>query len=278
MKKKFFKKSNFLNIFVTILAALYAVPMYTAVVNAFKSYKDMTLSPFTPPTKIYLDNFIEVMNKINLFVIYRNSLLITSVSVVLVVILSAMAAYPLARYTTRLNKFVSKFFIVGLMIPSGLSIISLIKLLMILKISGTYLGLFLTYAGSAWICLVIFMYVGFIKTVPKQLDESAYIDGAGYFRTFWQIIFPVLKPCTGSAIIIASMGIWNDFLTPFILLGGGDNAKTITLAIYNFAGKYTSRFNLIFTVMLLSATPIIILFILMQKQFIKGLTSGSVKG
>jgi len=266
-----------LDLVIAIIAVLFAVPMYSAFVNAFKTYSDMTKSPLKPPTYLYFGNFIEVFERTDFLAIYKNSVFITFVSVVILVFLSATAAYPFARFKTRLNSIIYVFLIIGIMIPSGLSLISLIKILMRFGLNGTYLGLFLTYAGSWWVPLLMFIYIGFINTIPKELEESASIDGASYFRTFWQIIFPMLKPCTGSAIIFAGMGIWNDFLTPLFILGGADGQKTVTVAIYAFAGKYTTRFNLIFAVMVMAALPIIILFVLMQKQFIKGLTAGAIK-
>lgn len=270
-------KPPFLDIVIALLAILYAVPMYSALVNAFKTYRDMTMNPLKPPTHLYLGNFMDVIKKTDFLLVYRNSFFITTISVVILVFLSAAAAYPLARYKTRLNSAVYVFLIMGIMIPSGLSLISLIKILYRFGINGTYLGLFLTYAGSWWVPLIMFIYIGFIRAIPRELEESAFIDGAGHTRTYWKIIFPILKPCTGTAIIFAGMGIWNDFLTPLLILGGGEGSKTITVAIYAFAGKYNTRFNLIFAVMVMAAAPVIIMFIFMQKQFIKGLTAGAIK-
>ena len=271
------KKLPVLDFVVAVIAILYAIPMYSALVNAFKTYNDMTMSPLKPPAYLYFGNFAEVIKKTDFLVIYRNSFFITTISVVILVFLSAAAAYPLARFKTRLNSVVYVVLIMGIMIPSGLSLISLIKILFKFRINGTYLGLFLTYAGCWWVPLLMFIYIGFINTIPKELEESAFIDGANHFKTFWRIIFPMLKPCTGTAIIFAGMGIWNDFLTPLLILGGGEGSKTITVAIYAFAGKYTTRFNLIFAVMVMAAAPVIVMFVFMQKQFIKGLTAGAVK-
>jgi raffinose/stachyose/melibiose transport system permease protein len=277
VKARISLRSWVLFILVIIIAALYSLPMYSALVNAFKTYNDMTLSPLKPPTSLYLGNFTEVFKRTDFLRVYMNSFFITGVSVIILVFLSASAAYPFARFQTRLNSFVYVFFMMGLMVPSGLSLISLIKILLRFRINGTYLGLFLSYAGSAWIPFLMFIYIGFIRTIPRSLEESAYIDGAGYFRSYWQIVFPLLKPCTGSVIIFSGMGIWNDFLTPLLVLGGGEGSKTVTVAIYSFAGKYITRFNLIFAVMVLAVAPILILFLFLQKEFIKGLTAGAIK-
>jgi raffinose/stachyose/melibiose transport system permease protein len=263
-------------ILVLMFSLIYLVPLYIAVVNAFKTYNEVLLSPLRPPAQITFENFVEAFNASNIFGLYRTSIYITVVSVLLLIVLSSMAAYIIARRTGTVYKCLYVFSLAGIMIPPVVTLVPSIKTLSMLNLLYTEPGLFLFYAGT-YFSTAIFLYVGFIKTIPASLDESAYIDGASAFTTFFRIIFPLARPCTATAVIFLGMWIWNDFLNPMYILGymGG---QTITIGIYSAIGAYTSRWNLVFANVILASFPIIILYLCMQKQFMKGLTSGAVKG
>jgi raffinose/stachyose/melibiose transport system permease protein len=263
-------------ILVLLFALVYLVPLYIAVVNAFKTYNEVLLSPLSPPARITLENFVQAFEKSDILALYRTSVYITVVSVLLLIAFSSMAAYIIARRTGTVYKWLYVFSLAGIMIPPVVTLVPSIKTLSALGLLHTEPGLFLFYAGT-YFSTTIFLYVGFIKTIPASLDESAYIDGASAFTTFFRIIFPLVKPCTATAIIFLGMWIWNDFLNPIYILGyqGG---KTITIGIYSSIGSYTSEWNMVFANVMLASFPIIILYLCMQKQFMKGLTSGAVKG
>ena len=263
-------------ILVLLFAILYLAPLYIAVVNSVKPYSEIIKSPLSLPKQFTLDNFVEAYQTSNMLELYKNSIVITVSSVSLLILLTSMAAYIIARRKGRVYQGLYVFSLAGIMIPPVVTLIPSIKTLSTLHLLYTMPGLLLFYAGT-YFSTTIFLYVGFIKTIPASLDESAFIDGANPFTTFFRIIFPLVKPCTATAVIFLGMWIWNDFLNPMYILGfrGG---KTITTGIYNAIGAYTSMWNLVFANVMLASLPIIILYLSMQKLFMQGLTSGAVKG
>lgn len=263
-------------ILVLLFALIYLAPLYIAVVNSVKPYGEIIKAPLSLPKAFTLQNFVDAFESSNMLALYRNSLVITGSSVAVLVVLTSMAAYVIARRRGKVYQALYVFSLAGIMIPPVVTLIPSIKTLSALHLLYTMPGLLLFYAGT-YFSTIIFLYVGFIRTIPASLDESAYIDGANPFRTFFSIIFPLIKPCTATAVIFLGMWIWNDFLNPMYILGfrGG---KTITTGIYNAIGAYTSMWNLVFANVMLASLPIIILYLCMQKLFMQGLTSGAVKG
>ncbi|MEA4929759.1 MAG: carbohydrate ABC transporter permease [Candidatus Limiplasma sp.] len=263
-------------ILVLIFALVYLAPLYIAVVNSVKPYDEIIKTPLNLPKAFTFQNFVDAFETSNMLELYKNSIVITGSSVALLVLLTSMAAYIIARRKGKVYQALYVFSLAGIMIPPVVTLIPSIKTLSTLHLLYTMPGLLLFYAGT-YFSTIIFLYVGFIRTIPASLDESAYIDGANPFRTFFSIIFPLIKPCTATAVIFLGMWIWNDFLNPMYILGfrGG---KTITTGIYNAIGAYTSMWNLVFANVMLASLPIVILYLSMQKMFMQGLTSGAVKG
>jgi raffinose/stachyose/melibiose transport system permease protein len=261
---------------VLILSLVYLAPLYIAAVNAIKPYNEIIKSPLNLPVHVTFQNFVDAFQSSNMLALYQNSVVITGLSVALLILLTSMAAFIIARRKGKVYQALYIFSLAGIMIPPVVTLIPSIKTLSALHLLYTMPGLLLFYGGT-YFSTTIFIYVGFIKTIPASIDESAYIDGATPFTTFFKIIFPLVKPCTATAVIFLGMWIWNDFLNPMYILGfrGG---KTITTGIYNAIGAYTSMWNLVFANVLLASFPIIILYLFMQKTFIQGLTSGAIKG
>ncbi|NLI21953.1 MAG: carbohydrate ABC transporter permease [Clostridiales bacterium] len=264
------------SILVLIFALVYLAPLYIAVVNSVKPYSEIIKTPLNLPQAFTLQNFADAFETSNMLELYRNSIVITGSSVAVLILLTSMAAYVIARRRGKVYQALYVFSLAGIMIPPVVTLIPSIKTLSALHLLYTMPGLLMFYAGT-YFSTIIFLYVGFIRTIPASLDESAYMDGANPFRTFFSIIFPLIKPCTATAVIFLGMWIWNDFLNPMYILGfrGG---KTITTGIYNAIGAYTSMWNLVFANVMLASLPIIILYLSMQKLFMQGLTSGAVKG
>ena len=162
------------------------------------------------------------------------------------------------------------------MIPFQLSMIPLYRMLKMLHLINTHFGVILIYIALT-IPFSIFLYVGFLKGIPKELEESALIDGCGPFRTFAKIVFPLMKPVTASIVITNSLTVWNDFLVPLLYLQAREN-RTIPVAIFNFTGQYNNNWAMIFAAIVLSALPLVVAFLFLQKHFIKGIVGGAVKG
>ena len=222
------------NVLILLGSLIYLIPLYIAISNAFKSYWDVIKSPLALPTEPTMDNFIEAFHSSNILSLYGNSILITFSSVALLVLICSSAAYIIIRRKNKLCKFLYGFALIGIMVPPVVTLVPSIKTLSMLGLMYTPWGLLMFY-GGAYFSTTIFLYTGFINSIPATLDESAYIDGASTITIFFRIIFPLLKPCTATAIILMGMWIWNDFLNPMYILGS-TAGKTITLGIYSSIG------------------------------------------
>ena len=255
---------------------IYLIPLYMAVTNSFKTYADIIKSPLALPTAPTLDNFVEAFHASNIASLYGTSILITVSSVALLILISSTAAYVIIRRNNGICKFLYAFALIGIMVPPVVTLVPSIKTLSMLHLLYKPSGLLMFY-GGAYFSTTIFLYTGFINSIPVSLDESAYMDGASTITIFFRIIFPLLKPCTATAVILMGMWIWNDFLNPMYILGS-TAGRTITTGIYNAIGAYTSQWNLVFANVILASFPIVILYLCMQKQFMSGLTAGAVKG
>lgn len=259
-----------------VWALIVIIPLFVLVSVTVKSPQDLMSTTLGFPKVFRWSNFAEAWETASLGMAFGNSIIITGISLIGLVLASSLAAYPLARVKTKFMNIAFIFFISGIMIPFQLSMIPLYKLLKFLHLINTHQGVILIYVAMA-VPFSIFLYTGFVKGIPKELEESALIDGCGPFRTFAVIIFPLLKPVTASVIITNSLFIWNDFLVPLLFLQE-KVSRTIPMAIFTFTGQYNSSWNMIFAAILLGTLPLIITFLLLQKHFIKGLVGGAVKG
>lgn len=206
-----------------------------------------------------------------------NSIIITAISAVLLIILGSMASYPLARYTTRLNKAVYYFIISIMVVPPLTALVPLYKLVVDIGMMNTRTIAILNNT-TAFLPLTVFLYAGFIRsTVPRELEEAARIDGAGTLGIFYKIVFPLLKPVTATVLIISSVFIWNDYQFAIFFLQDND-VQTITVALAGFFGQNQSNLSLVAAAALMAVLPMTIVFLFLQKYFIQGLAGGSVKG
>ena len=276
MNKKFGAWSISSKIIIILATVIVAVPLYIAVVNAFKTTDVIMESPLALPVNGTFDNIIGVFTNpnVDIWEMYFNSVMITLFGSVGCIVISAMAAYYLAR--SRKKKRTSKlyiFFLFGLMVPY---IIVYVPLVTIFKYVGAMhsLPMLIMVFISGSISFSVFMFYGFMKSVPRELEEAAAIDGASPMKIFWLIIFPLLKPCTTTVAIFIGLSMWNDFMTPLII----GQFKTITVGIYTAIGPYSSDWGSVFAFVLVGSIPIIVAYIIAQKQFISGLTAGALKG
>ncbi len=250
------------------------VPIVSVLTVAVKSNYELLNNPMGWPQQFVWANFATAWNESNLGQALLNSVIITSVAVVGIVLLGAMAAYPLARRGTRGMNGLYYYFIAGLIIPFQFGLIPLYQLWTTLGLVNTLPGIILIHIGAT-VPFAIFFYTGFMKSIPRELEEAAAIDGAGPQRTFWTIVFPLLRPVTATVIIVASLGTWNDFLGALIFLQD-PSTQTFPLAIYSFVGQYGQQSNLIFASIIIVTLPIVCIFLLLQRSFIKGLSGGAL--
>jgi raffinose/stachyose/melibiose transport system permease protein len=257
-----------------LLAVIFVFPVVILTNIALRAPSDRT-SPLLPPLQPTLENFSRAWQEASLGGAILNSAVVTIVSVVLLVGLAAAAAYPLARVTRRWSKITYGLFMAGLLLPFQLAMIPLYSLIRDLGLIGTLWGLVIFYVGVQ-MPFSIFLYVQFLRAMPIDYEEAALIDGCGPLRAYFSVVFPLLRPVTGTVVILNAITVWNDFLTPLLYLSGSGNV-TIPVALYGFVGDYVQQWNLVFAGLLISAAPVLIVYFLMQKSIIKGF-AGGLKG
>lgn len=275
MKKQKIRNTILQTLFISILAVIFFLPLYISVVNGFKFSSLIMKAPLAIPVPPTMRNILAVINapSTDVWGMYKNTIVLMVFSTILTVLVSAPAAYYLARTKTKFSSTTSTYFLIGLMVPYVIVYIPLATMLRVLNVPFGIPVLILVFI-SGNISFAVFMYTNFIKTLPVELEESAAIDGASKLTTFWTILFPLLKPCTATVCIFTGLGVWNDFMTP-LLLG---QVQTITVGIYTAIGPHSADWGIVFAYVLFAAVPVIIIYLLMQKEFIAGLTAGATKG
>ncbi|TBL72428.1 carbohydrate ABC transporter permease [Paenibacillus thalictri] len=258
-----------------VLAAVAIVPFYFVLLNTLKTRTELTGSPLTLPKQITLANYAEAFRKMDLSVSFTNSLLITVVSVTLIVLFGAMAAYPVSRIKNGWTKGLLSYFLIGFMVPLQTTMVPLFIIIKKLGLVNQIGGLMLIY--SAQCVFSFFMYQGFMKTVPRELEEAATIDGCSLWQGFWKIVFPLLKPVTVTVIIFESMWIWNDFMFAYLFLHS-KKSMTLVLEIFQGVGEFTNDWPTMLSTMVIILLPSVVFYLFMQRHIISGLTSGALKG
>ena len=258
------------------LAAVMAIPVYYLIVTTFKTPAEAVAHPMGFPARISFDAYAQAWKAMDYPRAFKNTFVITASSVTILVISSSLAAYPLARRNNILNRIIFFGILAGLMIPYHMALIPLYKLVISLRLMNRLIGVILIQSFTQ-VPFTIFLFTGFTRTIPIELDEAAYIDGCSVFRTFWTITFPLLKPATATVIILQSLGIWNNFLTPLLFLQDREKA-VILLEVFRNIGQFKTDWTNLFPMMVLAIAPMLIFYLFMQKYIIKGIASGAVKG
>lgn len=259
-----------------IIALLFLVPFYFVLTNSMKTFGELMINSANLPKSFNINNYIKVWDIIKFPKVFFNSLFITVVSNAGLVVISAMAAYQILRRSSRFNNLVFLAFVAAMVIPFQSIMIPLVRVADQVGFMDSRLGLVACYFGFG-VSLNVFLYHGFMKSIPLEIEESARVDGCTPYGVFWRIVFPLLKPMTVTVIILNSLWIWNDYLLPSLVLHSPD-LRTIPLGTYSFFGQYTKQWDLALAALVLSVLPIIIFFLAMQKHIIEGITAGSVKG
>ena len=274
MKK--YRLSTFVSEIIMLgVCAVFVIPIYYLVVSTFKTQAQIIESPLGLPTAVNFDNYLRALEGIDFFKHFFNSLLITVVSVVLIIVFGSMAAYTIARKTSRFTKILRAYFLVGFMVPLQTTMLPLFLIMKSFDLINTYQGLIFLHSNGA--VFALFLYTGFIRAMPRDLEEAAFVDGAGVFRTFWQIIFPLLRPVTATLVIFNTIWIWNDFLLSYLFLSSTDKA-TLTMQVYNGVGQYFTDWSIMMPMLVLAMLPMVIFYLFMQRHIVSGLTAGSLKG
>jgi len=263
-----------------LVTVVFGLPLYMAVVNTFKTQEQILADPLGFPAPFTLENLANALGRPDHLIArgLLTSTILVVASVFFIVIFSSAIGYYIARHNTRFTKGLQLLFLAGLMIPSQIYLIPIVQIFRKFHLIGSFSSMLVVFIGGGLLSFAVFVYSGFIKNVPVEVEEAALIDGANKFQMFWIILFPLLRPATAAVVIFLSLWIWNEFLLPLILLGPGKGV-TITLGVYMSLGQlYTINYGQMFAMMMIASLPMLAFFFAFQKEFIAGLTSGALKG
>ena len=280
-------KTNLLEALGIILFIVFFLPIVLVILNAAKESSFLVTSdPLSLPVDIgYLfSNISEVWNNpnINFQSAFISSLIVTTLSLAAIVIVSSMAGWALVRRKTKASNIIFYLFVAAMIIPFQVVMLPLVSWFRALRdwtgipFLRSYFGMVVAYIGFG-APLSIFLYHGFIKSIPFELEEAAQIDGCNKFQTFIYVVLPILKPITITVLILNGIWIWNDFLLPLLILGKGTDIQTIPLAIANYVGAFVVQWQYLLTAVLMAMVPVLVLFLFAQRYIIEGMVAGSIK-
>ncbi len=257
------------------VALIVALPLYYIVVNTFKTQEEMSASPFALPTQLFLDNYATVFGTVPLVQSFANTLFVTVLSLILMLIIGSMAAYGMIIGKTRFNRWFGAALVLGFIIPSQSTLIPLYRLLVQIGLIDTLTGLVFLYSAGSIFCY--FLIQGYMKSVPYELIEAARIDGANAFSIYWRIVLPLIRPILVTVAVFQTMWIWNDFLTPNVFLVSPEKS-TLVLQVYKSVGEFTTDWPSFMTLSVLALLPMVVFFVFTQRHIVSGLLAGGVKG
>lgn len=263
-----------------VLFVVFIFPFFMVIINVFKNKADITIDPLALIGKhgFTLDNFPNAMAKMNFWVTFGNSLLVTVTSTVFAIMLSAMAAFVIVRNKWVACNLLFMGMVASMVIPFQVLMIPIVSLYGgVFGVLNHRLTLILMHIGFS-LSMATFMFHGAIHTnIPLELEEAAFIDGCTRWQTYWKIVFPLLKPTIATVAVIDAMGHWNDYLLPSLVLGRKE-LYTLPIATQVFYGTYSTDIGLVMAALLLAMLPILILYLFLQRYIVEGVTSGAVKG
>lgn len=256
-----------------MLVALYPIALMIA--SSFKTNLEILADPLSLPSRLHFDTYRKLWEVVPFADFLWNSLFVSVMSVLLITVFSALAAFYLARFSFRWTPALYFFFLLGLMIPLKLGIVPLFLLMKHLGLLNSLWSLILIYTAGG-IPISVFILTGFFRTLPVELEEAARIDGATHLQVFWRVLLPLIRPALATVVIINFISAWNDFFFPLIFIQK-ETLKTIPVGMMVLFGEYETDWSLLFAGLTLSALPMIGVFLMASRQFMEGLTAGAVK-
>ena len=278
------KKIGGSNVLVTVLLFLGCLtilfPLYMTIIIAFKNPSEMTndvAGALAFPSSWKLDNFKEAMEVTDFWHTLGNSLLITIATIVLALLINSLAGYVIGRNMARKKgyRFIYFYIVSGMFVPFAILMMPLVKETAILGLDNR-LGVILLYLVF-YMPINVMLYSGYLKNIPLAMEEAAEIDGASAWKTYWTVIFPMMKPMHATVAVLTALGTWNDVMTPLVIMSG-TKGTTLPLAQLNFQTQFGTNYNLAFASYLLALIPILIFYVICQKQILNGVANGAVKG
>ena len=264
------------HIIMIIWSLIAMMPVWLLLINTLKPKKEIYTNPFGLPREWTLDNYRYIISDNNFFSYFRNSFIVVVVSLAVILLLGSLCAYALAPWRSRTSRGVYFFIIVGMMLPIKIATIRLLEIMKTLGLLNTLWSLFPVYIAMG-LPVAVFILTEFIRGLPGELYEAGFMDGAGRFMIYRKIVLPLIRPALATVAIYNLVPIWNDLWFPLIFINV-ENQKTVLLAVTRLQGQYTTDWPKLLTILSLSALPVILLYLTMSKQFVKGLTAGAVKG
>lgn len=271
------KSRALLFILMLILLILFIIPFYLVILNTFKTSQEFVLNPFQLPKSFMLDNYKEAIRKMNFSVSFRNTAIISASTMLLNSIIASMAAYVFSRKKWKINKILFMLLITSMVAPFQVYMIPLVK------IYGGMLGMsnklitVIYIATGLNIPFAVFLYQGFLNSIPRELDEAALIDGCSMERTFFNIIMPLMKPIVVTVMVFVGLGAWNDYLMTSLFLTKTET-KTLSIAAFSFLTNHSADYSPMMAGLVLGIIPVLIFYLIGQKYIIEGVVQGSVKG
>ncbi|MGM9979652.1 MAG: carbohydrate ABC transporter permease [Clostridium sp.] len=258
-----------------ILGIGFVAPFLIILINSFKTKKELFTSVLALPQEISkgFENYKTAFERLDFVRSFGTSLFITACSIILIIICTSMAAWMLQRTKSKVSDFILMLMVVSMLIPFQAVMLPLVRIMGKIGFLNQY-GLIFMYLGFQG-AMSTFLYHGFVKNIPRDLDEAAVIDGCNTFQTFWFIIFPLLKPITVTVAILNLVAIWNDYLLPSLVIGG--KTETIPLKTFLFFGEYTKQWHLALAGLVITILPVLIFYFFAQKQVLSSMVEGSVK-
>jgi raffinose/stachyose/melibiose transport system permease protein len=278
MNKNKKRLNNLIFVFMLILSIIFLSPIFIVLINSFKAKFYISDAPFTLPTSDTfsgIENYTNGVEKINFFSAFGYSLFITVFSVIIIILFTSMTAWYIVRVKNKWTSAIYYLFAFSMVVPFQMVMFTMSKTVNILGMDNP-IGIIFIYLGFG-AGLSVFIFSGFIKSIPIEIEEAAMIDGCTPIQTFFLVVFPILKPTAITVSILNAMWIWNDYLLPYLTIG--NKYKTIPVAVQYLQGGYGSRdMGALMAMLILAILPIVTFYLFMQKHIIKGVLSGAVKG
>ncbi len=275
-KKKCTKLDILIYILLIILAIIFTIPFYFIIINSFKTYSEITLNSASFPNSFQFQNYIRAIQQTKFGLVLLNSIFITIFSVFGMVFFGSISSWKLVRIKNKYSTIMFTIYVASMVIPFQSVMIPLVKVSSNVGLLDHRLGLILIYWGFGQ-AFSVFLYHGFIKGVPLELEECARLDGCKDIQLFSKIVFPLLKTITVTVIILQTLWVWNDFLLPSLIIYKKEY-QTIPLSINRFFGQYKNQWDYALPILVLGLVPIVIFFLALQKYMIEGISEGAVKG
>ncbi|MDR2900134.1 MAG: carbohydrate ABC transporter permease [Treponema sp.] len=275
MKSKTMVLNALKYIFIYALLILFIMPFFIMIINSFKTTQQFTSTPFSLPRTLDFKNYVGAFQKMNFMNAFKNGVIITTLSVAVIILTSSMGAYFLVRMKWRLNKILFGIFVASMIVPFQAIMIPLVSIYGNMQLLNNPWILIFMYAGFGQ-AFAIFIFHGFIKNVPLEMEEAALIDGCSRVQSFFRIVLPLLKPVVTTVLILDVLWIWNDFLLPSLILISPAQ-RTLPLSTYMFFSSFSVDYAPLMAGIMLTILPVLIVFLFCQKQIVEGVVQGAIK-